>query len=100
MFTSGQVGKDPSTGELATDFIAQTRQALKNLSAVLSAAGASPRDVVRMMVFVTDLSQGSAFNAVYQDFFGGDFPTRTRVQVAALAPGYHIEIEAIAVVPE
>jgi len=100
IFTSGQVGKDPVTGELAPDFIAQTRQALSNLSAVLLAAGAGPRDVVRMLVFVTDLSRTSEFNAVYQDFFGRDFPTRTRVQVTALAPGYQIEIAAIATVSE
>ncbi len=100
VFTAGQVGRDPSSGEVPSDFLAQTRLALQNLKSVLAAAGAQPQDVVRMLVFVTDLGRGQEFNQVYGEFFGHDFPTRTRVQVAALASGYQIEIEAIATLPE
>jgi len=100
IFLSGQVGKHPETGVLADDFISQSRQAFENLKNVLALVGAQAKDVVRLMVFVTDLSKGQEFNRVYQEFFGEEFPTRTRVQVAALAPGYQVEVEAIAVLPE
>jgi len=99
VFVSGQVGKDPATGALPEDFIEQARQALANLKRVLEEVGAGPQDVVRMLVFVTDLSKGQEFNRLYGEFFGNEFPTRTRVQVAALSPGYQIEMEAIAVLP-
>jgi 2-iminobutanoate/2-iminopropanoate deaminase len=99
-FIAGQVGRDPGTGNVPTDFIEQTKQALANLRSVLDALGAKPRDVVRVLVFVTDLSQSDEFNRVYREFFGEEFPSRTRVQVAALAPGFQVEMEAITVVPK
>jgi 2-iminobutanoate/2-iminopropanoate deaminase len=99
VFTAGQIGRDPKTGTMAEDLTGQTRQALENLRTVLAAAGASLSDIVRMLVFVTDLSAGQDFNAVYAEFFGQDPPVRTRVQAAALAPGALVEIEAIAVLP-
>jgi len=99
VFVAGQVGRNPETGDLPPDFIAQSRQALDNLQAVLAASGAQLKDVVRVLVFVTDSSRGQEFNELYRGYFGTEFPVRTRVQVAALSPGFHIEIEAIAVLP-
>ena len=96
VFVSGQVGRNPETGEVPDDFIEQARQALENLRGLLSIVGARPEDVIRVLVFVTDFSRGQEFNQIYGDFFGKEYPTRTRVQVAGLAPGYQIEIEAIA----
>jgi 2-iminobutanoate/2-iminopropanoate deaminase len=99
VFLSGQIGKHPVTGAVPEDFLGQARQALENLRAVLKVAGAELNDVVRVLVFVTDSTHGQAFNSLYRQYFGDEFPTRTRVQVAALSPGLQIEIEAIAVLP-
>lgn len=99
VFLAGQIGRNPDSGELPSDFIAQSKQALENLKAVLAASGARLQDVVRVAVFVTDSSRGQEFNDLYRSYFGGEVPVRTRVQVAALSPGVHIEIEAIAALP-
>jgi enamine deaminase RidA (YjgF/YER057c/UK114 family) len=83
----------------ANDMRAQTRQAFENLAAVLEAAGASMRDVVKTTVFITDMRHREAYSEVRQQFYKGDPPASTLVQVVALAePGALIEIEAIAVV--
>ncbi len=96
VFTSGQLGIDPATGKLAEGVAAQAEQALKNLEAVLAAAGASMADVVKTTVFVQDLADFGTVNTIYGQHFGADFPARSCMQVAALPAGGLVEIEAIA----
>lgn len=97
LFTSGQLGLDPVTGELATDVEAQTDRAMRNLGAILQEAGLGYADIVKTTVFVADLKDFAAVNAVYQRFFESDPPARSCVQVAALPKGGLVEIECIAV---
>jgi 2-iminobutanoate/2-iminopropanoate deaminase len=97
LFVAGQIGMDPATGQLREGIEAQTRQALLNLKAILEAAGASLEQVVRVGVFLQDLKDFQAMNAVYAEFFPQSPPARTTVQVAALPRGALVEIDAIAV---
>ena len=98
LFLSGQIPLDPATGQLVGGGIeAQTERVLKNLEAVLAAAGASLKDVVKTTVYLTDLGEFQAFNAAYARFFGEPpAPARATVQVAALPRGARVEIEAVA----
>ena len=97
VFTAGQIAIDPGTGKLISgDVKAQTRQALRNLSAILEAAGSSVDHVLKTTVFLTDIRTYSDVNAVYAEFFSGDCPARSAIQVAALPLGASVEIEAIA----
>lgn len=99
VFTSGQIPLHPQTGEIVGDTAAeQARQVLQNLQAVLQASGASLQNVVKTTIFLTDLAQFAAVNAVYAEFFPHDPPARSTVQVTALPRGVQVEIEAIAVV--
>ena len=97
VFVSGQVGVDPATGKMAEGIEAQTAQALKNLVAVLEAAGLGPADVVKTTVFLTDVRDFAAMNGAYARVFGCDCPARSAFQIAKL-PGAdaRVEIEAIA----
>jgi len=98
IFTSGQVSLDPATGELVLgDFEAQARRVFANLRAVLAAAGAGFSDVVKATVYVTDLANFGALNAIYAEAFGDHKPARTTVQVSALPKGAALEIDLIAV---
>jgi 2-iminobutanoate/2-iminopropanoate deaminase len=99
VFASGQLGIDPATGKLQEGLEAQTRQVLANLSAVLSAAGASMADVVKTTIFLVDISQFATVNAIYGTAFPSPPPARSTVQVAALPLGGLVEIEAIALIP-
>lgn len=96
VFASGQLGLDPATGKLQEGVEAQTRQALANLSAVLSAAGVSMADVVKTTIFLVDISQFGIVNGVYGTAFPSPPPARSTVQVAALPLGGLVEIEAVA----
>ncbi len=99
VFCSGQIPLVPETGELATGPIKdQTRQVLKNVSAVLDAAGSSLDDVVKCTVFLQDMADFAAMNAVYAEFFKTPFPARAAVQVARLPRDVKVEVEAVAVV--
>ncbi len=99
IFTSGQIPLHPQTGEIVGATAAeQARQVLQNLQAVLQAAGASLQNVVKTTIFLTDLGQFAAVNAVYAEFFPDNPPARSTVQVAALPRGVQVEIEAVAVV--
>jgi 2-iminobutanoate/2-iminopropanoate deaminase len=99
VFTAGQLALDPATGKmLADDITIQTEQALKNLTAVLEAAGSSLANVVKCTVFLQDMGEFAAMNTVYAQFFAENPPARSAVQVAALPLGARVEIEAIAVV--
>ena len=94
----GQVGLDPATGELVGGGIeAETERALKNLAAVLDAAGCSLGDVVKTTCFLADIADFATFNAIYGRFFPDPPPARSTFEVAALPKGARIEIEAVAV---
>jgi 2-iminobutanoate/2-iminopropanoate deaminase len=99
LFVSGQVPRDPRTGELVggDDFAAQTRQTLANVRGVLEAAGASLRDVVAVTVYITDVDNWGTFDAVYREHFTPPFPTRA--VVGASLRGILVEISAVAHVP-
>ena len=100
VFCAGQVGIDPATGSLVEGGVeAQTERALRNLGAVLDAAGLSFQDVVKTTCFLADIADFAAFNAVYARFFIDSPPARSTFQVAALPIGARVEIEAIAVRP-
>jgi 2-iminobutanoate/2-iminopropanoate deaminase len=100
VFASGQLGLDPATGKLQEGVEAQTRQALANLSAVLSASGASMADVVKTTIFVVDIREFGTVNSIYGTVFPTPPPARSTVQVAALPLGGLIEIEAVALLPD
>ena len=98
VFTAGQGGVDPATRQIVEGGITeQTRQTMRNLVAILEAAGTSMSRVVKTTVFMQDIKDFAAMNAVYAEFFPQDPPARTTVQVAALPMGILVEIEAIAV---
>jgi len=97
LFTAGQIPLDPQTMDIVKGGIEeQTRQVLKNLDAVLAEAGASWDTVIKTTVFMTNLSDFSAFNTVYEQHLKDAKPARSTVQVAALPRGSVIEIELIA----
>ena len=97
VFTAGQLGGDPASGDLPDGIEAQTLQALRNVAAILEAAGCGWADVVKTTVFLADMSDFAAFNAVYAEMVEEPFPARSTVEVAALPKGARIEIDAIAV---
>jgi 2-iminobutanoate/2-iminopropanoate deaminase len=99
VFCAGQLGTDPATGEMADGVEAQAERALRNLAAVLDAAGCTFADVVKTTCFLADINDFNAFNAVYIRFMTDPAPARSTFQVAALPKGGRIEIEAIAVRP-
>lgn len=101
LFCSGQIPFDPATGKMVEGGIeAQTERALKNLEAVLSAGGASISAVVKTTVYLSDLADFPAMNAVYGKFFPKDPPARATIQAAKLPAGAMVEIDAIASVEE
>ena len=98
VFCSGQIPLVPETGALAAGAIEdQTRQVLKNLSAVLDAAGSSLDQVVKATVFLHDMNDFAAMNKVYAEFFKAPFPARAAVQAARLPRDVKVEIEAVAI---
>ena len=98
VFTSGQLGLDPVTGNLVTGGIeAETRQALTNIQNVLADSGCGLERVVKTTVFLKDMADFLKMNAVYAGFFPSNPPARSTVQAAALPKGGLIEIEAVAV---
>ena len=99
VFCSGQIPIDVTTGEFVSDDVAeQTTQVLKNLSAVLEAAGTSLNNVVKTTVFLADMNDFAAMNAVYAEFFSENKPARATVQAARLPKDAKVEIECIALV--
>jgi 2-iminobutanoate/2-iminopropanoate deaminase len=98
VFTSGQIPLDPATMEIIEgDVATQTDRVLKNLSAVLEAAGASLATVVKTTVFLKDMNEFQAMNAVYGTFFAENPPARSTVEVARLPKDVRVEIECVAV---
>src|SRR3990172_1881281 len=97
VFSAGQIGLDPSTGELVPGGVeAQTRQVLTNLKNVLAAAGSDLNFVVKTTVFLKDMNDFPKMNAVYAEFFPENPPARSTVAVSALPKGALVEIEAVA----
>lgn len=97
LFCSGQIAIDPSTGELVSDDVsAQTERVLQNLGAVLQAAQMSYADVVKTTIFLVDMDDFAAMNAVYAKYFDAAKPARSTVAVAALPKRARVEIDAIA----
>ena len=101
VFVSGQIPIDPQTGEFVPGGIAeQTRQVLKNLAAVLEAAGSSLDRVVKTTVFLADMKEFSGMNEVYATFFSSPPPARATVAAAGLPRDARVEIEAVALASE
>jgi 2-iminobutanoate/2-iminopropanoate deaminase len=97
VYTSGQVAQDPATGKLIEGGVAaQTEQAFHNLEAIMSAAGKSLADVVKVNVYLTDMQRFAEMNEVYARHFVAPYPARTTVAVVALPLGAAVEIEMIA----
>jgi 2-iminobutanoate/2-iminopropanoate deaminase len=100
IFASGQIPIDPSTGEFVEGGIAeQTEQVLKNLTAVLGAAGVSLAEVVKTTVFLADMNDFAVMNEVYGRYFTENPPARATVQAARLPRDARVEIEVVALVP-
>jgi len=98
VFTAGQIPLDPASGQLVEgDVAAQTRRVMQSLQAILESAGASLKTVVKTTVFLSDMNDFAAMNAVYGEFFGDHKPARSTVQAARLPRDVRVEIEAIAV---
>lgn len=98
VYLSGQIGLVPETGKMVEgDVAAQAEQALKNLSAVLAEAGMSTENVVKAVVFITDMANFPAVNEVYKKYFSAPYPARSCVAVSGLPLGALVEVEAIAV---
>lgn len=100
LYVSGQIPLDPATGQLLEgDTAAQARLVLSNLEAILKAGGCTFADVVRSTIFLTDLGDFGAVNAIYAEKFSAPFPARVTIQVAALPRGAKVEIDAVALLP-
>lgn len=97
VFLSGQIPLDPATGAVVGegDIAAQARRAFDNLKAVCEAAGGSLADVVRVGLYLTDLSQFAAVNAVMGEYFAQPYPARSTIEVSALPKGVGFEVDAI-----
>lgn len=101
VYTAGQIGLDPATGEIVPGGIeAETRQVLINLKNVLEASGSSLGDVVKTTVFLRDMADFAKMNAVYGEFFSQQPPARSTIAVAGLPKGGAVEIEAVATLRE
>lgn len=97
IYTSGQLGIDPATGELKDGIEAQTTQSFENLKAILTAAGADFSNVIKVLVFLKDMNDFAKMNDVYSTYITGDvLPARSTVQVAKLPKDGLVEIEVVA----
>ncbi|HMM24888.1 MAG: RidA family protein [Pseudoxanthomonas sp.] len=98
VYFSGQIPLDPATGNLVEgDIAAQARRAFDNLKAVAEAAGGSLDRIVRLGLYLTDLSQFAAVNAVMQDYFAAPYPARSTIEVSGLPKGAAFEVDAVMV---
>jgi 2-iminobutanoate/2-iminopropanoate deaminase len=96
VFLSGQIGLEPGTGELASEnFDAQVRQAFANMEAVITEAGGTLADVVKLTLYLTDLGKFAAANAIMAEIIPEPFPARSTVGVSSLPKGAQFEVEAI-----
>ncbi len=96
VFLSGQIPLDPATGQLVEgDIAAQSRRVFDNLQAVCQAAGGSLEDVMRIGIYLTDLGDFAAVNAVMAEYFSAPYPARSTIEVAGLPRGARVEVDAI-----
>ena len=100
VFTSGNVGRDPETGNVPDTIEGQTKQVLENIKRVLNKAGASMNDVVKTTVFLPDMGDYAKMNEVYVTFFDEPRPARSCVGAKLARPEFKVEIEAVAVSPK
>jgi 2-iminobutanoate/2-iminopropanoate deaminase len=98
IFCSGQLPIDPANNEVPAGVVAQTKQSLKNLAAILTEAGAGLDTIVKTTVFLKDMNSFGEMNGVYAEFFGAVPPARSTIEVARLPRDVLVEIEAIALV--
>lgn len=99
LFTSGQLPIDPATGKMVDGSVAdRAHQVIKNLKAVVEAAGGNLADVVKTTVFLADIGDFQEVNTVYAEYFESPFPARSAFQVAALPLGAALEIEAVVII--
>lgn len=98
VFVSGQIPVDPKTGNMPESVEAQAAQSLSNLKNILAEAGLTTANVIKTTVFLSDINDFAAVNAVYAKHFSSPFPARSCVQVAAIPKGAKVEIECIAVI--
>ena len=96
VYCSGQLGLIPESGELAKGVEAQAHQAMKNMGAVLEAAGSDYSKVIKTTIFLADMNDFAVVNGIYESYFGGNFPARSCVEVAKLPKGGLVEVECIA----
>lgn len=96
LYLSGQLGLIPETGDLPSGVGEQARQSLKNIQAILEAAGYGKEDIVKTTVYLTDMGDFGAVNEIYAAFFGEERPARSCVEVSALPKGGLVEIEVVA----
>lgn len=97
VYLSGQIPVNPSTGVIPESIEEQTKQSMENVSAILQEAGLTLSHVVKTTIFLSDLADFAAMNAVYESFLTKPYPARSCVQVAAIPKGAKVEIECIAV---
>ncbi|NMC86513.1 MAG: RidA family protein [Anaerolineaceae bacterium] len=98
VFTAGQIGLDPTTGNIVAGGVeAETRQALENLKKILEAAHSGLEQVVKTTVFLQNMGDFAAMNAIYAHYFTEPYPARSAIQVAALPKNAQVEIEAVAI---
>ncbi len=98
IYLSGQIPLDPATGELVqADIATEARRVFDNLRAVCEAAGGTLDDVARVGIYLTDLSDFAAVNAVMADYFQPPYPARSTIQVSALPRGARVEVDAVLV---
>ena len=98
VYLSGQIPLDPATGELVqADIATEARRVFDNLQAVCEAAGGTMDDVARVCIYLTDLSDFAAVNAVMADYFKAPYPARSTIQVSALPRGARVEVDAVLV---
>jgi len=95
IFLSGQLGRNPNTGELEKGFNAQTRRVLKNLKELLIIANSSMDKVLKVTIFITDINKVKDLNSIYKEYFNEPLPSRICVEVSALAKGAEVEMDII-----
>lgn len=100
VFTAGQIGLDPGSGELVEGVAEQAERALRNLSAILDAAGTGMERVIKTTIFLADMADFATVNEVYARHISSPYPARSTVAVAALPKGALVEIEAVALAGE
>ena len=99
MFISGQIPLDPKTGDLVSQSIEdQAKQVLENVKSICEAAGCSLNDIVKISIFLTDLSNFAVVNDMMKEYFSEPYPARATVEVSGLPLGVNVEIEAIVLI--